>query len=92
MKALNGKSREQIEVLLSKETRAGLLDIIASLATVEQHMTPAEIAARSCMSAKTVLRDIRAGRLRPFFKRTETRITVPLSAVNRWRSGFCIGA
>ena len=56
--------------------------------TVEQHFTPAEIADRSRVSKRTVLDEIRAGRLFPFYKRSERRVTVPASAVNRWRDGF----
>jgi len=86
---LSGKNREEIERALSKRTRAGLIDLIFSLSTVEQHFKPAEIAARSAMKKRTVLADIHAGKFGgEYYKRSENQITVPASAVNAWRRSF----
>lgn len=86
---LSGKSREEIERALVGKTRAELLDIIVSMATVEQHFRPSEVAARSAMTKRTILADIHAGRFNgEYFKRSENQITVSASGVNAWRNQF----
>src|SRR5262249_42779860 len=86
---LAGKSREEIARALATKTRAELLDIIFSLATVEQHFKPAEIASRSGMTKRTILADIHAGRFnREYYKRAGNQITVSAAGVNAWRNSF----
>jgi len=86
---VSGKNREEIARALANKTRAELLDIIFSLATVEPHFTPAEIAGRSGMTKRTVLADIHAGRFGgEYFKRSNNQITVSAAGVNAWRKSF----
>src|SRR4051812_29458316 len=85
---LAGKTREEIERLLQSKTRADLLDLIFSLATVEQLFKPAEIASRSCLNKRAVLRDIRDGKFGDYFLRAENSIAIPASGVNAWRRKF----
>jgi hypothetical protein len=87
---LCGKTRQQIETALAGKSRAQLLDIIYSHATVEQLFKPAEIAARSCINKRAVLKDIRDGKFGPYFCRAENSIAVPASGVNSWRSRFLV--
>ena len=87
----SGKSREEIERALSGKSRSELIDIIFSIAGLEQHYRPSEIAARSGMTKRTVLADIHAGRFGgEYFKRSDTQITVSASGVNAWRRSFRI--
>jgi hypothetical protein len=85
-----GKTREQIELALANKSRSDLLDIIYSQSTVEQWFKPSEIAARSCINKRAVLRDIRAGKFGDFYCRAENSIAVPASGVNEWRRRFRI--
>ena len=85
-----GKTREQIESALAGKSRSELLDIIFSLTTVEQLFKPAEIAARSRLNKRAVLRDIRDGKFGPYFVRAENSIAVPASGVNKWRRSFVV--
>jgi hypothetical protein len=85
---LRGKTREQIEAALAHKSRSDLLDLIHSLVTVEQLFKPAEIAARSCLNKRAVLRDIRDGKFGCYFVRAENSIAVPASGVNEWRNRF----
>jgi hypothetical protein len=89
---LRGKSREQIEAALGHKSRAELIDLIYSLVTVEQLLKPSEIAARSRLNKRAVLRDIRDGKFGDYYCRAENSIAVPASGVNRWRSSFCVPA
>ena len=89
---LRGKTREQIEVALAHRTRSELLDVIFSLTTVEQWFKPAEIAARSCINKRAVLKDIRDGKFGAYFCRAENSIAVPASGVNHWRRSFSVPA
>lgn len=89
---LQGKTREQIENALVGKTRSELLDIIFSLTTVEQLFKPAEIAARSRLCKRAVLRDIRDGKFGDYFCRAENSIAVPASGVNKWRARFRVPA
>jgi|SRR5262245_22871100 len=89
---LHGKTREQLESMLAAKTRSELLDIIFSLTTVEQLLKPAEIAARSCLNKRAVLRDIRDGKFGDYYCRAENSISVPASGVNQWRNRFRVPA
>src|SRR5262245_3313729 len=89
---LSGKTREQLEAALAQKSRSELIDLIYSLVTVEQLLQPAEIAARSCLNKRAVLRDIRAGKFGPYFVRAENSIAVPASGVNAWRKTFMVPA
>jgi hypothetical protein len=89
---LRGKSREQVEAALAHKSRSELLDLISSLVTVEQLLKPAEIAARSCLNKRAVLRDIRDGKFGDYYCRAENSIAVPASGVNQWRSRFRVPA
>jgi hypothetical protein len=87
---LQGKTREEIESALAGKSRSELLDIICSLTTVEQLFKPAEIARRSCLNKRAVLRDIRNGKFGEYYCRAENSIAVPASSVNRWRHDFLV--
>lgn len=89
---LQGKTRDQIEKVLAGKTRPELLDVIFSLTTVEQWFKPAEIARRSCMNKRAVLRDIRDGKFGDYFCRAENSIAVPASGVHQWRDNFLVPA
>jgi len=89
---LQGKTREQIEAALAHKSRSELIDLIYSLVTVEQLLKPAEIAARSCLNKRAVLRDIRDGKFGDYYCRAENSIAVPSSGVNKWRNNFRVPA
>ena len=89
---LQGKTREQIERALAGESRSELIDLIASLVTVEQLLKPSVIAARSCLNKRAVLRDIREGKFGEYYCRAENSIAVPVSGVNAWRRTFRVPA
>jgi hypothetical protein len=92
VKKLFGKTREEIEKQLAGKSRAELLDLIHSLVTVEQLLKPSEIAARSCLNKRAVLRDIRDGKFGDYYCRAENSIAVPASGVNKWRNNFRVPA
>ena len=92
MKKLVGKTREEIEKQLAGKSRAELLDLIQSLVTVEQLLKPSEIAARSCLNKRAVLRDIRDGKFGDYYCRAENSLAVPASGVNKWRNSFRVPA
>jgi hypothetical protein len=85
---LHGKTREQLEVALRHKSRSELIDLVYSLVSVEQLLKPSEIAARSCLNKRAVLRDIRDGKFGDYYVRAENSIAVPASGVNKWRSNF----
>jgi len=87
---LYGKTREQIETALAGKSRAEFVDIIYSHVTVEQLFKPAEIAARSCINKRAVLKDIRDGKFGDYYCRAENSIAVPASGVNEWRRSFLV--
>ncbi len=89
---LAGKTREQIKRQLAGKSRSDLLDLIFSLRTVEQLLKPSEIAARSCLNKRAVLRDIRDGKFGDYYCRAENSIAVPASGVNAWRRSFRVPA
>ena len=89
---LGRKSREQLEAALAHKSRAELLDLIYSLVTVEQLLKPSEIAVRSCLNKRAVLRDIRSGKFGDYYCRAENSIAVPASGVNQWRNKFRVPA
>jgi hypothetical protein len=89
---LRGKTREQLEAALAHKPRAELLDLIYSLLTVEPLLKPSEIAARSCLNKRAVLRDIRDGKFGDYYCRAENSLAVPLSGVNKWRRTFRVPA
>jgi hypothetical protein len=86
------KTREQLDTALAYKSRSELIDLIHSLVTVEQLFKPSEIAARSCLNKRAVLRDIRDGKFGDYFCRAENSIAVPASSVNRWRNNFRVPA
>jgi len=85
---LHGKTREQIEAALADKSRSELLDLIHALVTVEQLLKPSEIAARSCLNKRAVLRDIRDGKFGDYYVRAENSIAIPASGINQWRNRF----
>ena len=87
---LRGKTREEIEMKLVNKSRSELVDLIYSLVTVEILLKPADIAARSCLNKRAVLRDIREGKFGPYYCRADNSISVPASGVNKWRRGFLV--
>jgi hypothetical protein len=89
---LRGKTLEQLEAALAHKSRSELLHLIYSLLTVEQLLKPSEIAARSCLNKRAVLRDIRDGKFGDYYCRAENSIAVPASGVNKWRNSFRVPA
>jgi hypothetical protein len=89
---LDGKTRQQLEVVLRHKSRSELIDLIHSLVSVEQLLKPAEIAARSCLNKRAVLRDIRDGKFGDYYCRAENSIAIPVSGVNKWRNRFRVPA
>src|SRR6476620_10244651 len=89
---LLGKTREQLGVALRHKSRSDLIDLIHSLVSVEPLLRPGEIAARSCLNKRAVLRDIRDGKFGDYFCRAENSIAVPASGVNQWRNNFRVPA
>ena len=89
---LRGKTREQLEAALAHKSRSELIDLVHSLVTVEQLLKPSEIAARSCLNKRAVLRDIRDGKFGDYYCRAENSIAVPASGVNKWRNSFRVQA
>jgi hypothetical protein len=87
---LRGKTREQLEAAVAHKSRSELIDLIYSLVTVEQLLKPAEIATRSCLNNRAVLRDIRDGKFGDYYCRAENSIAVPTSGVNQWRRKFLV--
>jgi hypothetical protein len=87
---LRGKTRDQLEAILANKSRSELIDLFYSYVTVEPVLKPSEIAARSCVNKRAVLRDIRDGKFGDYFCRAENSIAVPLSGVNRWRESFLV--
>ena len=87
---LRGKTREEIEHKLVSKSRSELIDLIHSLVTVEILLKPADIAARSCLNKRAVLRDIRDGKFGPYYCRADNSISVPASGVNSWRRRFLV--
>src|SRR5438105_9774785 len=83
-----GKTREQLEAALAHKSRSELIDLIYSVVTVEQLLKPSEIAARSCLNKRAVLRDVRAGKFGDYYVRAENSIAIPASGVNQWRNKF----
>jgi hypothetical protein len=89
---LTGKTHEQLAAALAHKSRSELIDLIYSLVAVEQLLKPAEIAARSCLNKRAVLRDIREGKFGDYYCRAENSIAVPASGVNEWRNNFRVPA
>jgi hypothetical protein len=89
---LDGKTLEQLEVALAHRSRSQLIGLIHSLVTVEQLLKPSEIAARSRLNKRAVLRDIRDGKFGDYYCRAENSLAVPLSGVNKWRRTFRVPA
>jgi hypothetical protein len=85
---LSGKSYEQVTAAVAHKSRRELIDLIYSLVTVEQLLKPSEIAARSCLNKRAILRDIRDGKFGDYYCRAENSIAVTASGVNKWRSNF----
>ncbi len=77
---------------MASHSRSDLLDIIFSLTTVEQLFKPTEIATRSCINKRAVLRDIRDGKFGDYYCRAENSIAIPASGVNEWRRSFRVPA
>ena len=87
---LAGKTRDQLDTLLVHKSRSELIDLIHSLVTVEILLKPADIAARSCVNKRAILRDIRDGKFGDYYCRAENSIAVPASGVNQWRRRFLV--
>jgi hypothetical protein len=85
---LTGKTPEQLDTMLAHKSRSELIKLIHSLVTVEILLKPAEIAARSCINKRAVLKDIRDGRFGDYYCRAENSIAVAASGVNQWRRSF----
>jgi hypothetical protein len=89
---LTGKTREQLDVMLAHKSRSELIGLIHSLVTVEILLKPAEIAARSCINKRAVLKDIRDGKFGDYYCRAQNSLAVPASGVNQWRRSFRVSA
>lgn len=80
---LLGKTREQIEKATKDCDRRQLVNLIYSLATLEPHFTPRQVAERRALSVDTILRKVRSGEL-PAHRPAEKQIRIPLSSVEAW--------
>ena len=80
---LVGKSREQIAQATRNKKREELIDLIYSLATFEPMFKIRDVAARRGLSADTVERLIKRGKLRAH-KPLDNALRVPLSAIRDW--------
>ena len=87
---LRGKTREEIELKLVNKSRSELIDLIHSLLTIEILLKPGDIANRSCLNKRAVLKDIRDGKFGDYYCRAENSIAVPASGVNKWRRSFLV--
>jgi hypothetical protein len=88
---LAGKTLDQIERALARQSRLELLRIIFSLSTLEELFSAAEIAARTKMNVRDVRRDINAGKMGGgYFCRSENSKKVSASGVNQWRASFFV--
>ena len=59
---------------------------------VTMFLKPSEIASRSCLNKRAVLRDIREGKFGDYYCRAENSIAIPVSGVNEWRRNFRVPA
>jgi hypothetical protein len=81
---LRGKTREEIEQKLVHKTREELIDMIHSLVSLEIHYRPSEIAQRTGLNKRRILRAIKEGNLTPYLALADNALRVPISAVNTW--------
>jgi hypothetical protein len=87
---LGGKTRDEVVCALRHKSGAELLDMICSLATVEQLFKPSEIAARTHVNKRAVLRDVRDGKFGDYYCRAENSILIPASGIHKWLARFKI--
>ena len=82
------KTREQIQQALRHKSRDDLVNLIHALSTLEQLYKPSEIAARTHVSKRAILRDLRAGKFGEYYCRAENSLLIPASGVQRWLEQF----
>ena len=84
---LTGKTRSEIVDALDGRNRAELVDLICSLAAVEELLTPAELARREKRDRRNVLRDIKSGRYGGgYYAFAFNSLRISASAVNGLRA------
>ena len=89
---LRGKTREEIELKLKNASRAELIDLIHSLVGLEIHLRASEVASRTGINKRAILRALRTGTLAPYLAIADNSIRIPISAVNQWLSGFRVSS
>lgn len=80
---LPGKTREQIEKLISKISYREIAGIIQQLIELEPHLAPEEIMALRKLPRRRVIALLKSGQIRGH-KPDETKWRAPLSAVRAW--------
>jgi hypothetical protein len=81
---LRGKTRGEIEQRLATKSRSELLDLVHSLVTVEQLFKPSEVAARTHVNKRAILRDVRDGKFGDYIVRAENSVLLPASGIKQW--------
>lgn len=81
--SLTGKTKEEIAKAVAGKTRAELVELLYSLATLEPMFSPEEVATRRDMSKRSVLRLVKRGVLKAH-KPFQNGLRIPLSAVREW--------
>jgi hypothetical protein len=88
---LTGKTREEIADNLAGAPRSRLIDIIVSMATLEQWFKPSEIAVRRRMNVRDVRAAFKAGKLGGgYYRRAGNSMLASASAVASWDRSFFI--
>jgi len=75
---LRGKTRLEIEAKLANASRAQLFDLVYSLVSLEIHLRPSEVAQRTGINKRAVLRALRTGALRPYLAIADNSIRIPI--------------
>jgi hypothetical protein len=86
-----GKTRDEIVASLADKPRSALVEMIVSMASVEQWFKPGEIAARRRMNVRDVRKAMKAGKLGGgYYRRAANSMLVPASAIAAWDRSFFI--
>ncbi|MEP7016023.1 MAG: hypothetical protein ABI925_11330 [Verrucomicrobiota bacterium] len=91
MMKLTGISRAALDEKLKDCSTGELIDLIFSLSTVEELLTPAEIAAREKRDKRAVIIDMKAGKYGGgYFAFAFNSLRVSASSVNSYRLKFFV--
>lgn len=81
--SLAGKTKEEIVKAVEGKTRAELIEILYSLASLEPMFSPEEVATRRDISKRSVLRLVKRGVLKAH-KPFSNGFRIPLSSIRDW--------